>query len=520
MTLRPQHIWMPIAGLLVGMAGFTATCHVSAQGSKGPIGKSKSMGDHPARFTFSIPADAPLAELLPMPPESASAPPTPWNNDLAKVPEVAFGAPISHQSKNAKSQTAHILAKINHLNGKATDGFMTALLRERADLRGMPFLLGTDCRADKKQAQLFAAITDVIRSAMPNTSWDELSPQKIGVAILQAIPDFNKEDVAVEPVIVGALMQMITPGSKLYGPRLPKRLAAIAHPDAVRALVSLVLFSPDAKVRQAAIDGLQARRPVEYTDDLLSGFRYPLPMAAKRSADAFVKLGRKDIQAKLEEVLEQPDPRAPKPYRIDGKNYFVLRELVRVNHHRNCVLCHAPGNADDAPSENLRSEIPIANEPFRGPPGFYGFRKPSDIVVRIDMTYLRQDFSIDLPVKDSGPWPKEQRFDYFVRTRLISAEEAAECDRQLSKMPQPYHAVALQAVRTLTSPNFGAAPKVENTPPKHFSAGKSTTTQVASAKPATLTAHDSSSLVLAFVGIFCGLTASTTIALAFITRLL
>jgi hypothetical protein len=31
-----------------------------------------------------------------------------------------------------------------------------------------------------------------------------------------------------------------------------------------------------------------------------------------------------------------------------------------------------------------------------------------------------------MPVKDAHPWPSNQRFDFFVRERTLSADEAEE----------------------------------------------------------------------------------------------
>ena len=37
--------------------------------------------------------------------------------------------------------------------------------------------------------------------------------------------------------------------------------------------------------------------------------------------------------------------------------------------------------------------------------------------VRADVTYLKQDFSVQLPVANPGQWPAEQRYDFVVRER-------------------------------------------------------------------------------------------------------
>ncbi len=45
--------------------------------------------------------------------------------------------------------------------------------------------------------------------------------------------------------------------------------------------------------------------------------------------------------------------------------------------------------------------------------------------VRADVTYLKQDFSIAQEVIKADPWPKLQRFDFFVRTREATLAEIA-----------------------------------------------------------------------------------------------
>ncbi|HEY1188975.1 MAG TPA: hypothetical protein VGE74_15075, partial [Gemmata sp.] len=74
--------------------------------------------------------------------------------------------------------------------------------------------------------------------------------------------------------------------------------------------------------------------------------------------------------------------------------------------------------------------------------------------IRIDVTYLRQDFSVKLAVADAHPWPELQRFDFLVRERQVTEEEAATFrDKLTPKEPgvlSPYHRAALAALRELT----------------------------------------------------------------------
>ena len=66
------------------------------------------------------------------------------------------------------------------------------------------------------------------------------------------------------------------------------------------------------------------------------------------------------------------------------------------------------------------------------------------------MTYLRQDFSLMMPVSDAPPWPEMHRFDFLVRTRQRSAMEARAyepcCEDEEPGRLSPYHRAALYAL--------------------------------------------------------------------------
>src|SRR5207253_6558657 len=89
---------------------------------------------------------------------------------------------------------------------------------------------------------------------------------------------------------------------------------------------------------------LKVRREKDYTGLLLAGLKYPYPAVAKRAADAIAKPERNDLIPELVSVLETPDPRAPQVRKVAGKAGPVVREMVRVNHHKSCLMCHAPAN--------------------------------------------------------------------------------------------------------------------------------------------------------------------------------
>jgi len=79
--------------------------------------------------------------------------------------------------------------------------------------------------------------------------------------------------------------------------------------------------------------------------------------------------------------------------------------------------------------------------------------------VRVDITYLRQDFSLMMPVANANPWPNLQRFDFLVRTRELTPNQAAEYQEQVTKKSKgelsPYHRAAVDALRELTGRDAG-----------------------------------------------------------------
>ena len=136
---------------------------------------------------------------------------------------------------------------------------------------------------------------------------------------------------------------------------------------ATEALARLAIFSAEDEVRQAALDALKVRRERDYTAILVQGLRYPLPVVARRAADVLVKLERTDLVTRLVDLLDEPDPRAPMTKEVDGKKIAVVKELVRVNHHRSCLLCHAPGNTGNVAPETLKAGVPLPGEPLPQP---------------------------------------------------------------------------------------------------------------------------------------------------------
>lgn len=457
----------------------------------------------PRRYTFKIDPKTPAKDLLPTPPEVKPAL-APWLvKELAETPEVLFEkravvrppadatAKMTNEERQklirqfaeerarAEERTAHVLAKINHLNAPERDRFLKELLARRSDLAGLPFAMGDACRMAAGRSRAFVGEVNRVRNALmaatgakrepatvrdgderpPFWRWYELGLNQPGVR--KSVED--REAVVRDglPARAAALAQILAPHGWDTRMGLAKYLAEVENADSTRVLARLAIFSEEKKVREPALAALKTRRAEDSTDVLLAGLRHPWPAAAESAGAAIAKLDRKDLIPELVKLLDEPDPRAPAERNVGGKKVLAVRELVRLNHHRNCLLCHPPANTPDVkigtfgqiddlvtgPVPNPYQELPSPSQ------GYRRFASP-DILVRADVTYLRQDFSAFLIVKDAQPWPQQQRFDFLVRTRLVTTKEAEAYRAWLTAQGPdylpPHRRAALTALRALT----------------------------------------------------------------------
>jgi hypothetical protein len=462
----------------------------------------------PQRFSFKILPNTPTKTLLPTPPQVKAITGPVLTDDIAKIPEAEFQARPEKVAGNTKlvEQTAYQLAKMHHMNAKKTDAFMTALLESREDLAGLPFAMGDACRTVGERTRQFTAAVGTVRQALggnqvvtfaqfssvppppvvqsfqvPSNSVVPAPQPAQQVTVVANVVNFwtqytnlcNQEDANrpradkelrehITLARMAALTQMLAPESAEIRMGLVKYLAGVPHVEATRQLARMAIFSPEEEIRAAAIEALKVRREKDYTDVLVKGLRYPWPAVAKRSADAISKIGRTDLVPELIAVLEETDPRMPVEKTTDGKKVKVVREMVKINHHRNCMMCHTAGNPETGTGGAITAEVPVQGQPLPLPSEGYRQSSP-DMMIRIDVTYLRQDFSAMLPVADAHPWPESQRFDFLVRERKLTDEEAASYGEQLTPKEagvfSPYHRAALAALREISGKD--AAPTAE-----------------------------------------------------------
>ncbi len=196
-------------------------------------------------------------------------------------------------------------------------------------------------------------------------------------------------------------------------------LGQISAKQATRALAKRAMTDLNPKVREAAARELLQRPRADYRSLLLGGLRYPWAGGRTRRRDAGVREGHGG-RAAVGRVCSA-DTIPPFTTRQGEKETLVVRELVRINHLKNCLMCH-PGSFSR--TDLVRGRVPTPGEPLPAPlksPQYYD--GSGTILVRADTTYLKQDFSVMQPVPNHDQWPEQQRFDYFLRTRPATLQE-------------------------------------------------------------------------------------------------
>jgi hypothetical protein len=121
-------------------------------------------------------------------------------------------------------------------------------------------------------------------------------------------------------------------------------------------------------------------------------------------------------------------------------------------------MCHSPAVQGEVPPAVTTAEVPRPDHPLPFPSDGYNNSIP-DVLVRLDVTYLRQDFSLMQPVADANPWPEMQRFDFLVRNRVLTDDEAAALPAPKAGTLSPYQRFTLAALRELTGRDAAPTPE-------------------------------------------------------------
>ncbi len=363
-------------------------------------------------------------------------------DELIRQVEQASAVGLDRTPARAESKAAIALAKQAQKAKRPKKDVTLALLDGRANLAGLPIRRGSSCRLAPPAAAHFDDCANILRRISPTSVLLDRSSPKY---------DLNG-GVWLKPETVPVLMQMLMAEPVPVREALAEHLALVAGPQATQALAQLALFDLHPAVRERAISALAKRPGGDYEETLLKGFEHPWPAVADHAAEALVALQRKDTVGRLERLLASPDPRAP--YRKPGVSGTFVREMVRVNHLHNCLLCHPPSLSSRDKLRGLVPELHLAVDPSSAA---YYAPAPGRTFVRADVTYLKQNFSTLLKVANPGKWPERQRFDFFVRERLATPRDHQESIAHKAAGPTEQQQAAYFAIQGLMGENAGRA---------------------------------------------------------------
>jgi hypothetical protein len=279
------------------------------------------------------------------------------------------------------------------------------VVARRADLEGLPVLLGGACRMSKAQATVLSTVSERFRELKKKES------DCIGLLEKET----HDRGEAQARLLVRPFEQLYQTERPFLRIELVRSLARIEGKEATQALVRRAVFDLSQWVRSAATEALKDRRLRDARPVLLAALRHPWPPVADHAALALVELKDEGAVPELRELLKQPSPTAPHQGK-DGK--WVEKELVRVNHLRNCLLCHPP---EVGPAGVVRGPIPTPGRPLLPEEKYYGGqeRETPGPFVLATIVYIRQDFSVMHEVANPDRWQAIQRYDYLVREREV-----------------------------------------------------------------------------------------------------
>ena len=369
------------------------------------------------------------------------------------VPEVS----LDRGHDQTQAQRTVSLARAAKQN-KARIETVSLLLKNRTDLAGLPLIMGDDCHLTLPAAEHLQSGSVALRAHLATSASvtragrvidSHPDPKKLSALLMDDGQRFNKW---LKPEAIPTLQQMLMAEDQATREVLVDQLSRIDGKRASLALAQHALFDLHPSVLRSALSALANRPHEECQSVFLAGFRHPWSAVADHAAGALAALGMRGAVPALLGLLDQPHPAAL--YQKPGRKTFYVREMVCLNHFRNCLLCHpASLNADD----NVRGAVPDPNLPL---PTGIAYYSTSKMLVRADTTYLRQDFSVQRSVENPGPWPAAQRFDFLVRERPATLSEVRAAPALEANGPSEHQKAIFFALRELTGADPG--PTVED----------------------------------------------------------
>lgn len=312
----------------------------------------------------------------------------------------------------------------------------------------LPWRSGVDCQLGKEPAEGLQVYSVNLRLCMQQSvTPGDIRPDanKLKSLMFATTPAFQKPLEWNKAECVPTLAQMLQTENTPVRILLVETLAKMEAKEATVVLAQRAVFDLAPEVREKATEALATRPTAEFQKFLLEALRWPWQPAADHAAEVIVALQMKELVAELNPLLDELDPTIPFDKVVNGKKGKYVKELVRINHLSNCLLCHAPSLTTQ---DLVRGLVPIPTQAMA--PVYYG---GSGQFVRADTTFLKQDFSVVQPVANPGLWPGQQRYDYLVRERRASVQEIkayqARVKQQKLNDPYPQRDALLFALREI-----------------------------------------------------------------------
>jgi HEAT repeat protein len=336
------------------------------------------------------------------------------------------------------------------------------LLEVRPDLRTLPIRHGSPIKLDARAAEDLQAFSRRLHYLVDFTvprkeDGEHVKPERLRERMSKEVSPGHRPEW-VRPEAVPALRQILMGEDKPLRWLLIELLAENPSPAASVALAQRAVFEFSPDLRQRAVEALQSRSRQDFRHILLYGLRYPWPPAADNAAEALVALADQEAVPSLITYLKKPNPQ--QPYET-SQNHTLVHEVVRIHHQSNCLMCHSP--AVSGWKDPVAGKVPgvfLTGTVEGGGGGYHPTQFPrpttSPLLVRADIVFLRQDFSV--PVS-SGPAGAavvaDQRFDFLVRTRPVKPQELSEFKIAAATTSYPQREAVLWALRELTGKDAG-----------------------------------------------------------------
>ena len=370
------------------------------------------------------------------------------------------------------------------------------LLRSRPDLATLPIRYGRASRINASATRELQRLSQRLHGLLDLAAPADALGQRRDLTDLRQLlhaDRLHRKPLWLRAEAIPTLMQILMHEDQSVRALLVELLADIDGKAATIALAQRAVFDLSAEVRHQAVEALRRRPREDARLVFLDALRYPWSPPADHAAVALVVLDDRDSVPHLVSLLKEPTPLAP--FRV-GKERWAMREVVALRHVHNCMTCHPPAFTSNDPVPGVVPNVNItrvsqhvvrgrgsASAPGTagggGGGGGYGGGgsgsssgggmsipgvgtiqtqvDTSPVLIRADITYLRQDFSVSLPILQPATLQLAPlRFDYLVRTRLLTTREVRELRKQTDDLETyPQREAVLSALRELTGHDAG-----------------------------------------------------------------